>query len=235
MEKTRREQDIVRIISQHGFASVEELACELYLSPSSIRRELTRMEEKRLIKRTRGGATLVKDTKVLSPFYARKAMNLEAKRRVAAKAAHLINDSMSVMIDGSTTAMQILPHLKLHKRISVFTNNLHTYLSALDMGLEAYCFGGGPSADNETLSGSMTEEAIRGIYADILFFSSKCINENGDITDPIDSETSLRKVMIKHSKTRVFLYDSSKFGTTSLYKLCNIADIDYSFSDLSDE
>ncbi len=234
MEKYDRKQNIVEIISKNGFVSVEELSAELYISPSSVRRDLAALEEKKLIKRIHGGATLVKDTKELSPFYARKATNIEQKRTAAEKAAYLIEDFMSVMIDGSTTALQMLPHLKNHRGIRIFTNSLHTYMSALDMGLEAYCFGGGPSADKETFSGSMTEDAVKKIYTDILFFSSKCINDKGDITDPIDSENCLRKVMLEHARIKVFLYDSSKLGTTALYKLCNVNDVDHSFSDVSD-
>ncbi len=234
MEKTSRNESILEMIREKGFASVEELASALYISQSSIRRDLANLEAKHLIQRTHGGATLVRDGKSLSPFYARKATNTEQKKLAAAKAAHLIQDFMSVMIDGSSTAHQILPHLGQHKGIRVFTNNVHTYLTALEYGLEAYCLGGAPSADNETLSGSITEAAVERLYTDILFFSSKCVGENGDITDPIDSETRLRKLMLTHAKTRVFLYDTSKTGSTALYKLCNIGEAEHSFSELSE-
>ncbi len=233
MGNTNREQAIIDIIDEKGFMSVNALSKSLYTSPSSIRRDLAKLEEKKIIKRTHGGAVLAKDTKSLSPFYARKATHIEQKKAAAEKATFLLADSISVMLDGSSTALQILPHLKAYKSIRVFTNNIFTYQSALDMGLEAYCLGGGPSADNETLSGSITEDAIGRLYTDILFFSSKCINENGDITDPVDSENRLRKLMLEHAKIRVFLYDSSKIGNTALFKLCNISDIDYSFSDIS--
>lgn len=231
MKKKKREQEIADIITRKGFVKVEELSSELYISQSSIRRDLATLEQKKLIKRVRGGAILRQDCKVLSPFYAREVTNVEQKRKIAQKASYLINDSMSVIIDGSTTAMQMLPYLQQYDRIRVFTNNVHTYLSALEMGLDAYCLGGGPSSDNEVLSGSITENSVKEIYADILFFSSKCVNENGDITDPIDSETRLRKTMLKQAKTKVFLYDLSKLGTTSLFKVCNLSDVDYSFTD----
>ncbi len=234
MGNLNRKQEILDIVSEKGFVSVEELSSTLYISPASIRRDLTSLEEQKLIKRAHGGAVSLKDTKLLSPFYTRKATNTEKKKKAAENASHLIHDSMSVMIDGSSTALQILPYLKLHKRIRVFTNNVYTYQNALDMGIEAYCLGGGPSADNETLSGTITEDAVSKIYTDILFFSSKCINENGDITDPVDSENRLRKVMLEHAKVRVFLYDSSKIGTTALYKLCNVSDLDHCFSDISE-
>ncbi len=235
MENTKREQAIIDIIDEKGFMSVNELSKLLYTSQSSIRRDLARLEEKKLIKRTHGGAVLAKDTKSLSPFYARKATHTEQKKAAAEKAAPLLSDSISVMLDGSSTALQILPYIKDYKAIRVFTNNIYTYKSAVDMGIEAYCLGGTASADSEILSGSITEDAVSRLYVDILFFSSKCINENGDISDPVDAETRLRKIMLEHAKTKVFLYDSSKIGTTALFKLCNISDIDYSFSDITEK
>ncbi len=232
MDKSNREQSIIDILDKKGFSSVTELANLLYASPSSIRRDLTHLEEKKTILRTHGGAILAKDKKAMPPFYARRLINSEQKEKAAEKAAFLLRDSMSVMIDGSSTALQILPHLKKHTGIKVFTNSIHTFQNALEMGLEAYCFGGSPSVDKETLCGSITEDAVGKLYTDILFFSSKCINENGDISDSVERENQLRKLMLKHAKIRVFLYDSSKMGTTALYGLCNVCEIDYTFSDI---
>ncbi len=233
MKNTKREQTIIDIIDDKGFMSVNELSKLLYTSQSSIRRDLAKLEDKKIIKRTHGGAILIKDTKNLSPFHARKSTHTEQKKSAAEKAAFLLTDSMSVMLDGSSTALQMLPHLKLHKEIRLFTNNIYTYKSAVDMGIESYCLGGASSSDGEVLSGSITENSVSKLYVDILFFSSKCINESGDITDPVDSETRLRKIMMEHAKIKVFLYDSSKIGSTALFRLCNISDTDYNFSDLS--
>ncbi len=232
MENIKREQAIIDIIDENGFMSVNELSKLIYTSPSSIRRALTRLEEKKIIKRTHGGAILVKDTKNLSPFHARKSTHLEEKKAAAEKAAFLLADSISVMLDGSSTALQMLPHLKAYTGIRVFTNNIYTFQQALELGLDAYCLGGGPSADSETLSGSITEDAASKLYVDILFFSSKCVSENGDISDPVDAENRLRKIMMQHAKIKVFLYDSSKIGSTALFKLCNIGEVDYVFSEL---
>ncbi len=234
MEQTPREQAITDLIEEKGFMSVNALSAALYASPSSIRRDLAKLEEKKIVQRTHGGAVLSKDSGIVSPFFKRKAIHTEQKQKAAAKAAFLIHDGMTVMIDGSSTALQMLPHLKKHKDIRVFTNNLYTYQAAIEMGLEAYCFGGGPSADPETLSGIITEEAVSQIYTDMLFFSSKCVSENGDITDPVDGENRVRRIMLEHAKTRVFLYDTSKVGVPALYRLCNIRDVEYCFSD-SDE
>ncbi len=229
MEKSQREQMILERIEERGFMSVEELSKTLYISPSSVRRDLTRLEQKKFIKRVYGGAVLIESVNSNTPFETRVARNVEQKKRAAQNAAHLLRESISVMLDGSSTSMHMLRHIKGHRNIRLFTNNIYTFQQAVNMGINATCIGGKPSADVSSLSGEFAEEMVEKLFPDILFFSAKYVNDNGDITDSLEGETRLRRMMIKNARTTVFLYDKEKVGNTSLYKVCNIKDIDYCF------
>ncbi len=229
MEKNDREKAILAKIEEGGFASVEQLAQMLYVSPTSVRRALTALEHKQLIKRVWGGAVPIESVNKNTPFESRVAKNTEQKKAAAQNAARLLSDSISVMLDGSSTAMQMLKHIGAHRNIQLFTNNVHTFRAAVEMGINACCIGGRPSADASSLSGEFAEEMVEKIFPDILFFSAKCINDDGEITDSLEGETRLRRLMLKNAKTKVFLYDTDKRHKTSLYKICNIADVDYSF------
>ncbi len=229
MEKTEREKLILSKIEETGFMSVDELAKLLYVSPSSIRRDLGNLEKKKLVKRVYGGAVLIESVNANTPFDTRRARNVEQKKRAAQNAAFLLHDSMSVMLDGSSTSMQMLKFIGEHRNIRLFTNNTYTFHLAVDMGINTCCIGGKPSADASSLSGEFAEEMVEKIFPDILFFSAKYINENGDITDSLEGETRLRRLMMKNAKTTVFLVDKEKVGKTSLYKVCNLKDVDYAF------
>ncbi len=229
MEKNEREKIILTKIEENGFASVEELAKGLYVSPSSIRRALTSLEEQRLIKRVYGGAVLIESVNKNTPYETRKARNVDAKKKTAQSAACLLHDYMSVILDGSTASMFMLPYIKEHRGIKLFTNNIYTFEEAVNMGINAYCIGGQPSVDASSLSGEIAVETAERIFPDILFFSAKALNQNGDITDSLEGEARLRRMMMKNSACRVFLYDKEKLGKTALYKVCNISDTDYAF------
>ncbi len=229
MEKTEREQIILSKIEEKGFMSVEELARTMYVSPSSIRRDLTALEKKKLLKRVYGGAVLIESVNNNTPFESRKAKNVEQKRRAAQNASYLLSDSVSVMLDGSSTSMQMLKHIKGYRNIKLFTNNIFTFQYAVEMGINACCIGGRPSADVSSLSGEFAEEMAEKIFPDIFFFSAKCINADGDITDSLEGEARMRRIMMKNAKKCVFLFDSDKLGKTSLYKVCNIKDADIAF------
>ena len=71
------------------------------------------------------------------------------------------------------------------------------------------------------LVGKIAEETVCSLYADICFFSSQGITEDGIITDFSEDETRLRKCMIQNAKKSVFLYDCSKLGKRFLFKVCN--------------
>ena len=51
------------------------------------------------------------------------------------------------------------------------------------------------------------------------------------ISDWSEAETSLRKVMLKNSKARVFMCDGSKFGKTSAFVLTELENVDYIITD----
>ncbi len=229
MQKTNREQAILKKIEEKGFMSVEELSELLFISPSSIRRDLTALEKKHLVKRVYGGAVLIETTNDNTPFETRRSKNVEQKRSAAQHAAFLLRDSMSVMLDGSSTGMHMLRHIAEHRNIKLFTNNLYTFQAAIEMGLQAVCLGGAPSADASSLSGALAEEAAEKLFPDLLFFSAKAVSRDGEITDSLEGETRLRRIMIRNAKTSVFLYDKEKAGRTALYRVCNLRDIDYAF------
>ena len=57
MSTTQRQEEILELLNEHGFLTVERLSELTYTSPSSIRRDLARLGALSLIKRTHGGAS----------------------------------------------------------------------------------------------------------------------------------------------------------------------------------
>ena len=68
--------------------------------------------------------------------------------------------------------------------------------------------------------GAAAENYIRNTYADILFFSSQAISNDGEISDVSEEETSLRRIMLDRAKVKIFLCDSSKIGQKKTFTLC---------------
>ena len=227
MKCTLRQQQLLDIIKEKQYVRVEELSQLTYTSPSSIRRDLTRLQNAGLVRRMYGGVTLPEPISGVAGFYSRYNANVREKRAVAGRAATLLQDGMTLFLDGSSTVAYLLPHIAARTDITVYTSNLQTALDGLQQGIRMVCLGGEPIADRPTLSGPLTYRAINERMADICFFSAKCVDENGIISDPTEEQNYLKQLMMQSSKSSVFLCDSTKFGTRSVYTLGSLGQVDY--------
>lgn len=240
MSISKRQNEILTILSESVYVSVSELSKLLYTSPSSIRRDLTHLQNLGLAKRTHGGVSLPEQTEKVAGFYKRAQKNVREKRIIARKASALLKDGQSILLDSSTTASYIIPYIALLDNPILFTNNLETAISAIKEGICTHCIGGRSINGSVALGGADTYRSLLDINVDIVFFSSQSLNKNGEITDATEEENYVRQIMLKRAKKKVFLCDSTKFNSSALYFLTNLNDVDIAvfdkpFNDLSTE
>ena len=157
-----------------------------------------------------------------APLSSRMSKNIIGKRKIAKKAASLLCDGQAVMLDGSSTAGFLVPHIAKHKDMVLFTNNMITAINAINYGITTHCIGGCSVKNSAVLSGAQAYKAVMEIHPDILFFSSQSIDKNGIISDSTLEENHLRTLMIANAKQSVFLCDSEKFNQKSLYTLASL-------------
>ena len=231
MSISERQQKILDIVSERSFVTVNELAEITFTSPSSIRRDLTQMQNSGLVKRTHGGVSLPDISNGVASFYDRTHKNVTEKRIIAKKAAGLLKEGQTVLLDSSSTVGFLLPYIAKLKNTTVFTNNIATALRSIEFGINTHCLGGHAVNGSASLAGLETYNAISGINCDILFFSSQSLDADGTISDSTEEETYARQLMLKKAKKRVFLCDSDKFDTCCAFKLANITDIDIAIFD----
>lgn len=226
MSISKRQEEILELLNEHGFLTVDRLSTLTYTSPSSVRRDLTHLQTLSLIKRTHGGASIFNAIHQSVPLNSRMSQNISEKRKIAKQAAALLRDGQSVMLDGSSTAGFLIPYIAKHEDMIVFTNNMLTAINAINYGIATHCTGGFSVDRSAVLSGAQAYRAVAEIHPDIFFFSSKSLSKAGIISDPISEENYIRTLMLKNAKYSVFLCDSEKFGTESLYQLTSIDEID---------
>ena len=234
--KENIERSILELLESEKFARVEYLAECLLVSPSTIRRKLTELQSQGLVERMHGGAKLCDQKNYFPKFSFRSHVNSLEKKKIALAAIKLINDGDVIFLDGSTSAFFIAEYLSEFKNIKVYTNGIDTLSILSKYNVTAYSTGGQISSENPSvLIGNYAEKMIENIRADLAFFSAQSINQDGDIFDCFEHENFLRQTMIKNSTKSVFLCDSTKFGKTSPFYLCNLNDIDYIVSDKSND
>lgn len=225
MSISKRQEKILSILNERSFVTVKELSAITFTSPSSIRRDLSYLENNGLVKRTHGGVSSLEPMVNVASYYDRLHKNANGKRIIAQKAAAFLKDGQNILLDSSTTATFLLAHIAKFPNITIFTNNLSTALHAIELGINTHCLGGQAVNGSVALSGSETFTALESLYVDVLFFSSQSLDANGNISDSTEEENYVRKMMLKASKTAVFLCDCEKFNQNATYKLCNLKDV----------
>jgi len=123
MLRTQRERAILDSLTQTGSARIGDLAAALGVSEETVRRSLKRLEVLGSVTRVHGGVHL-RDWGDEPSFTLRLGVNPEAKRRIAARLAGLIEHGASLFLDvGSTTAF-VARALRDHRDLLVVTNSL---------------------------------------------------------------------------------------------------------------
>lgn len=226
MSISDRQKQIIDILENTNFITVNKLSEVTFTSPSSIRRDLTYLQNQGLVHRTHGGVTLSDSGDRVPTLYQRMSKNVLEKKALAKKASSLLKDGQSVMLDGSSTASFLLHFIARHEGITLFTNNMFTAIKAIELGISTHCTGGHSVKGSAVLSGEEAYKAVTSLHVDILFFSSQCIDKNGIISDSTQEENYLRRLMIESAQEKVFLCDNDKINRRSLYKLASLDEID---------
>ena len=227
MIKNERQNQIYEILNGRSFVSVQELSKQLYISESSIRRDLREMEKKRIVKRSHGGAQLIKAKTNVVDFDARSYDFVAAKQAIAAKAAKMIPAGSVIFLDQSSTCYFLAMELLDSDDLTVVSNNLEILSLLSHSKLTVHASGGVVSPNNSNcLIGGGAERTFREIYADLMFFSARAVSNSGVIADCTREEIFVRKAMMENVAKKIFLCDSSKKGAAAPFIQCTLGQID---------
>lgn len=233
MDINGRREEILRILGDREYVTVEEFSKVLGVSAVTIRTDLSALEESGFLIRTHGGA--MKNSKKGEARLISNTLieNEEEKRALAEKAASLIRPGNTIIIDSGSTTIHLIEHLK-GKNITVVTNNI----LALDKlknedDIKIVALGGSLRRESMGTVGPLAETAVKSMNVDIYFMGAAAYDRS-NITSSDMNEAVLKRDMIEASDKVVFLADSSKFGKKAFSKICTWHDIDAFVSDKVD-
>lgn len=221
-----RENKYITLLSEKEY-TVKELAEKLFISEPTVRRDIIILQKKEILTCKRGNVKLktnYADQRI--PLFIREMEHNEGKREIALKAISKVKDGYVIMLDASTTAYYIVPHLTQFKNLLIITNGAKTALHAASMGIRTICTGGEIELESFAYLGTDAEDVLRRYNADVAFFSCRGLDSDGIATDNSILENSIRRIMIKNSNKCYLLCDKSKFGSRHLNTLCNTDELD---------
>lgn len=220
-----RWEQIIAMVEDRGSVSVEEIAQILSISTPTVRRDLARIHQRGLIKRTRGGAAPCVQRYVgLTVSESRKVNPLE-KEFIGRVAAELVESGDSVMMDGGFTTYQVARQITAG-HVGVVTNSfdvLQALIGRTDASLVV--LGGEMLSESGTTVGPSAERQIRELTADKAIIGINGISPEYGLTADKQSTAQTKMAMIERSRELIVVADYTKLGRSALYNVAPIESV----------
>ena len=214
-----RQKNIEEYLKEVEFASLDELSEKLDVSISTIRRDLTQIEEKGRIRRTHGGARLVEQKRDEYIFSSRQQVESESKDRVGAACADLILPGQNLFMDGGSTVFTVARYLE-SKSPHIVTNSLAiANLYAGHPDIELIVTGGVIYPRLQVLVGDLAVRAYQSLSADIAIMGGGGATEDGIMNSHM-LLIEIQKAMIASAQSVILCLDHTKIGRRSFTPLC---------------
>lgn len=232
MSYFERKEEILALLKANKTASVEELATKLYVSPATVRRDLTEMQKLGLVERSHGGAVIVEGSDEIS-ILIRKAKNSREKNIAVTTMLRHIPEFSTVFIDNSSTCLALVERMSFaHK--TVVTNGLHIALRLSQQDDVTLIVPGGVIHSNTSaVLGAMTTNTLNDFRFDLALLSCASVDDGG--TWELSLETmELKKKALARSRQRYLVFDSTKLGAPATYRTAELKDYDLIATDADD-
>lgn len=230
-ELNQRQKQIVDLVQQQGFASVEALAQNFDVTPQTIRRDINELCLKGLVRRYHGGVGLSSSVENVA-YEARKVLLLEEKQRIAQLVATQIPDRASVFIDIGTTTEEVAKALREHTGLRVITNDLNVAnILSGNPSCEVIVAGGVVRHRDRGITGEATIDFIRQFKVDFGIIGISAIDSDGTLLDFDYHEVRVAQAIIANSRKVFLAADHTKFGRNALVRLGHLSQIHALFTD----
>ncbi len=225
-----RRNRILEVLRDKRFISVNDLHDELRVSRETIRRDINRLaDESRLIK-THGGAQSM--SRAEPAFASRMSANLTAKKAIGMRAADLVPDGATVIIDSGTTCLCTAEALMERQHLTVFTNDIHVAGKLADRnGNRVFLLGGELVPGEGATMGRDTTAMLARYDVDVAFIGISSMSDEGVLCDYTREAAALRETMIAQAQTPVLVGDHDKFGWSAGVRVAGMDRISHLVTD----
>lgn len=225
---------ILRLLEQKEEVLVTQLSKDTGISEVTIRKDLTILQNRNLLVRTRGGAmrkpveNLNEDTSIAT----KRMFNFKEKARIGEEAAKLINEGDFIMLDSGTTTLEVARHLDKFQHLHIVTNamNIATELMAYKR-FEVVLLGGNVRVNSHSTVGPLALSVLRNFSRYKLFLGVDSFSIEHGVSTPNLEEALLNQVMIQQADKVIAVFDSSKFNKRSFVHIADARELDCIITD----
>ena len=216
-----RHRIILDLLKDKEAIKIQDIVDVTNASESTIRRDLTQLEQEKFLKRVHGGASRLQGKLKELSVSEKSSKSLHEKRSIGQYAASLVEKGDCIYLDAGTTTLSLINHIP-QMDIVVVTNGLTHVEALIQKGFKTYMIGGHVKPLTRAMVGSGALESIRQYRFDKAFMGANGVHAQYGFTTPDPEEAQVKRTAIELSREAMFLTDDSKFGEIAFSKIVDL-------------
>jgi DeoR family fructose operon transcriptional repressor len=229
MYAEERQHAMAQLVAEHGRLSINALAERYDVAAETVRRDLSALERRGLVRRVHGGVVPASTVTVVeSGVIEGDSANTAEKERIARAAVALLPPAGStVLMDAGSTTSRLTSMLPGNHRLVVFTHSvpIAARLTRYPQ-VELHLLPGRVRATTRAALGADTVAALNQLRVDAAFLGTDALSLGHGLSTPGRDEAATKGAIVRSARQVIVLCDASKLGRVSPVRFADIADID---------
>jgi len=220
---------ILQLLEQKEEVQVTELSRETGISEVTIRKDLTILQNRHLLLRTRGGAMRkpLENPNEETSIAKKRLFNFKEKERIGEEAAKLIKDGDYIMFDSGTTTLEVARHLDRFHDLHIITNAMNIAMELMNYKrFDVVLLGGNLRLNSHSTVGPLALSVLRNFNRYKLFLGVDSFSLENGVSTPSLEEALLNQLMIQQAAKVIAVFDSSKFNKRSYVHIADANELD---------
>ena len=225
---------ILRLLEQTEEVSVVEISKQTGSSEVTIRKDLTILQNRHLLLRTRGGAMRkpVENTSEENAIDRKRMFNFREKEQIGEEAVKLIKDGDFIMLDSGTTTLEVARHLDKFQHLRIVTNAMNIATELMNYKrFDVVLLGGNVRTNSLSTVGPLALTVLRNFSGYKLFLGVDSFSLEDGVSTPSLEEALLNQIMVQQAAQVIAVFDSSKFNKRSFVHVAHVKELDCIITD----
>lgn len=232
MYAAERQQTIATQARELGRVEVSHLADALDVTAETIRRDLTALERRGVVRRVHGGAIAVERLDPEPTLATRSGLHTETKRRIAANVLEHLPAGGTVLLDAGSTTLAIVDLLPRDMELTVLTNSIPALAPlASRPGITLFVLGGAVRGVTGAMVGDWAVDALASVVVDVAVLGTNGMSAARGFTTPDEAEARAKRAMVASARRVIVAADSSKAGDDHFHRFAAVDQVDLIVTD----
>lgn len=221
-----RRQSIIEILDQRGRLEFHELLAILKISPATLRRDLTLLEDTDRLVRVHGGILRRGALSDETPFSQRARTAVAAKQAIAKSAVRRIPAGATVFIDSGSTCLEAGRLLRSREDLTIITNSLPLLAGADQFRARLLVLGGEMRPVSSALVGDLALASLGRMRADIALIGASSLHPTDGVGTTELLETAIKREWLKRGRRCLLLADATKWDESLIVRFAEWNEFD---------